>query len=127
MAFHVRIHQIARESMEAWARSLATDPTSARALANVYYEVIKSELIKSKGRPEGSEQIIGISPETRAWDFQIARYWIIYVVRRQKRKGRLSRLFPWRDWEAVILRFQSRRPTRSTLGLLPTDMNGPDR
>lgn len=121
----VRVHRLAEPSLLAWARSLAADPAAALALADLYYLSIERELIRTHGRPERAVRVPAIEPETWLWDFQAGRYWIVYAVRRETRRGWLSRLWRRAKPEVVILGFQDRAPTPADLARLTTGRNRP--
>jgi hypothetical protein len=122
MPLTIRVHRIAEFSLLQWARSLSTDPVEAFALAELYYTTIEQELRRTNARPPRSFRIPRIEPETRAWDFQAQRYWVVYVIRTEsKRRGFIARLFKRpRTEEVVILGFQDRAPTRDDLERLTT-------
>jgi hypothetical protein len=121
----VRVHRLAEPSLLAWARSLAADPAAALTLADLYYASIEGELVRTNGRPERAVRVPGIEPATWLWDFQAGRYWIVYAVRSQTRRGWLSRLLRSPKPEAVILGFQDRAPTPADLARLTTGRNRP--
>jgi hypothetical protein len=73
----VRIHRRAEPSLLAWARSLAAEPAEALAFADLYYDSIERELVRTNGRPGRAVRIPAIEPETWLWDFQAGRYWIV--------------------------------------------------
>jgi hypothetical protein len=120
----VRVHRLAEHSLLAWSRSLAADPAEAFGLAETFYSAVEAELVRTNGRPDRSFSVPRISPETRAWDFQARRYWIVYVVWEQA-TGWWRRLMHGKAREVVILGFQDRAPTRADLERLTTARNRP--
>lgn len=119
----VRVHRLAEPSLLTWARSLATDPASAFALAELYYGSIEQELARTGGRPDRAFLVTGIEPETFVWDFQARRYWIVYAIREGSRRGWISRMLRRREREVIILGFQDRVPTPADLARLTTGRN----
>jgi hypothetical protein len=125
MPITVRVHRLAEPSLLAWARTLAADPPEAFALANLYFAALEQELARTAGRPERAYRVPRIEPETRVWDFQPGRHWVVYAIRQIRRSGWINRLLGRREWEIVILSFQDRAPTPADLERLTTARNRP--
>lgn len=91
MSVRFAVHEIARESLLNWQQRWTHGRRGGRELFGVYFNSLRDELIRTKGKSTGVRYLSGYRTTVGIWEFQFRDTWVVFIV--EKIGGFWDRLF----------------------------------
>jgi hypothetical protein len=110
------VHEICRPSLYQWRSCLAQNRRGSTELANLYFESLETELIRSRGRPARALAEKWLHPPITVWEFQFREAWVVYTLKESG--GWLAKLRGRQVTEVILLSILDHLPRRVELELL---------